>query len=770
MTSLFPRIKKLDESVVNRIAAGEIVVRPASALKEMMENSIDAGATSISITVMNGGLKLLEIKDNGHGIPHQDFALVCERWATSKLAEASDLEQIQTFGFRGEALASISYVSDLSINSMTADDTCCYAADYKDGSLIQSPKACAGTIGTRISVKNMFQGTLRRNSLWKNQTAEYKRILQAVHAYAIHFGGKVSFTLKRGNSVDLNTNSCSNQMDVIGMVYGSKLSKELFELRASKNVGDLEEMPNSNTGVAVKEPVCKVQGAISGPNCPQKTSTFILFINNRLVEHRALHHAVHYVCNEFLPRDSYPFVYLSLEVPSISIDVNVHPTKREVHLLFNSEITSFVADMVTEKSRNVNDSRVFEIKQKTIAGEKPRRRKMKAQGESFSAKTNVSTTGTSSTRIVSANKPREDDTQKTRVDSTQRSLFQFLGRKNEDNKKHDGEDFDDFEPTMKRTPSIPQSLNPKGTNDDDAALLESIQLMKKDIDSQSDNALTALCRNHIFVGAIDWQMALIQYQTKLFVVNHWKIGSEIFRQAFLMNFGNVPPILVEPPLSLRMLVEAAMDSDLDIMDDGEQKANLQINPLTYETGDEIGINSDEDDDEAMDESKEYSRKRLVDVAIEKAIEYSEMLRAYFGIGIEAIKQVQEEDEETKEDSTAEIDALLTAMPELISGHSPCGDGLAEFFAVFPSICWSEEDSCLSSLINAMSRAYACCNLTEASNGETLLTLTSQHNLQHIIFQSMKEKQWFKAPRWFRDKHVVVEVADTKQLYKIFERC
>ena len=345
-----PTIKKLDEAVVNRIAAGEVIQRPANALKEMIENSLDAKSTSITVTVKSGGLKLLQIQDNGCGIRKDDMDIVCERFTTSKLTKFEDLSSIATYGFRGEALASISHVAHVTITTRTAQSSCGYKASYSDGKLVSprpgmsaDPKPCAGNKGTQITVEDLFYNVSTRRKALKSPGEEFAKIADVVSKYAIHNSG-VAFTLKKQgeNMAAVRTASGASILDNIRTIYGTTVARELLEVNCE------------NQRFAFK-----MQGYISNANYSVKKLQFLLFINHRLVDSSAMRKAIESLYEAYLPKNSHPFVYLSLEISPSNVDVNVHPTKHEVHFLHEDSIIEAIQQTFEEKLLGANSSRTY---------------------------------------------------------------------------------------------------------------------------------------------------------------------------------------------------------------------------------------------------------------------------------------------------------------------------------------------------------------------------------------------------------------------------
>ncbi|TDL24592.1 DNA mismatch repair protein MutL [Rickenella mellea] len=393
-------IRRLQEALINRIAAGEIIHRPASALKELLENALDAQSTSIRVTLKDGGLKLLQIQDNGCGIRKADLGLLAERFATSKIARYEDLGRLRTYGFRGEALASVSHVAHLSVVTKVKGEGCAWKAHYLDGKLAPAkpgltadPKPCAGNDGTTITVEDLFYNTPTRLSALRSSSEEYARILDVITRYAVH-NPSVSFVCKKSGSPspDLSTPSNSTTQQAIRLLYGANVARDLLSLSTSypppppqdaslgkrkrddnnkpvsdsaQNVDeeedgldkgevemDVDSASNENTkpkkARESDDEQWSAEAFFTSANYHAKKMVFLLFINHRLVESPRLKRALENVYANILPKGTFPFIYLSISLPPHLVDPNVHPTKREVHFLHEEKLTERVCDKVLE--------------------------------------------------------------------------------------------------------------------------------------------------------------------------------------------------------------------------------------------------------------------------------------------------------------------------------------------------------------------------------------------------------------------------------------
>ncbi len=278
--------------------------------------------------------------------------MLCERFTTSKLREFSDLLSIGTYGFRGEALASVSHVAKLSVTTKTDGCACAFRADYLDGKLTKEPRSCAGVRGTIISVEDIFYNMgIRRNAL-RSASEEYNRISEVVARYAIH-NANVGFSLKRQGetcgSLDVKTLPGSTPSQNIAIAYGNKFSEELVKVNLS----------DTSLGL-------KINGLVTNPNFSVRKFRFILFVNHRLVESSPMKRAVELLFASYVPKTSHPFVYLSVEVPADQIDVNVHPTKQEVRLLHEGAIIERLTEVLENELLAFNQSRTFPLN--TLAG------------------------------------------------------------------------------------------------------------------------------------------------------------------------------------------------------------------------------------------------------------------------------------------------------------------------------------------------------------------------------------------------------------------
>lgn len=327
-------IRQLDPATIAKIAAGEVVQRPVSALKELLENSLDAGARTIEVTLREGGMELLQVKDDGSGVAAADLPLLCCRFATSKLASVQDLSRLRTFGFRGEALASLSRVAQVTVHTRTPAQQSGLRARYRDEELVQPPESCAMAVGTSIAAENMFASMPGRRESLGSASEELHDCLHLVQLYAIQ-RCSVKFSVTSGERSNiLATPGAGRRLALLQQLYKHPpLERELLPLQCTE-----------------KEVV--VEGFASNANYSLPKTEFILFVNDRLVESEALRTALLHFYAAYTP-DHFLFVYLSLSVPPELLDVNLHPTKREVKFAHETQVfNSIQTCLQTELSKS----------------------------------------------------------------------------------------------------------------------------------------------------------------------------------------------------------------------------------------------------------------------------------------------------------------------------------------------------------------------------------------------------------------------------------
>ncbi|PKP52913.1 MAG: DNA mismatch repair protein MutL [Bacteroidetes bacterium HGW-Bacteroidetes-1] len=303
-------IKLLPDSVANQIAAGEVIQRPASAVKELLENAIDAGATKIDLVLKDAGKTLIQVTDNGCGMSETDARMSFERHATSKISKAEDLFAIRTMGFRGEAMASIAAIAQVEMKTRRHEDE--YGTFVKvEGSTVKKHEVCSCQAGTSIAIKNLFFNVPARRNFLKTPPAEMRHILEEFHRVCL-INPEISFTLVH------------NEKELFHL-YASGLKQRIVALFG--NIYNERLLP-----VAQVTENMSVEGFIGKAEFARKTrGEQYFFVNKRFIKHHYLHHAVENAFHELLPRDSFPTYFLHITVDTAEIDINIHPTKTEVN-------------------------------------------------------------------------------------------------------------------------------------------------------------------------------------------------------------------------------------------------------------------------------------------------------------------------------------------------------------------------------------------------------------------------------------------------------
>ncbi|XP_064133530.1 DNA mismatch repair protein Mlh1 isoform X2 [Loxodonta africana] len=717
-------IRRLDETVVNRIAAGEVIQRPANAIKEMIENCLDAKSTSIQVVVKEGGLKLIQIQDNGTGI---------------------------------RALASISHVAHVTITTKTADGKCAFRANYSDGKLKAPPNPCAGNQGTQIVVEDLFYNIATRRKALKNPSEEYGKILEVVGRYSIHNSG-ISFSVKKHGetAADVRTLSNATTVDNIRSIFGNAVSRELIEV-----------------GCEDKTLAFKMSGYISNANYSVKKCIFLLFINHRLVESASLRKAIETVYAAYLPKNTHPFLYLSLEISPQNVDVNVHPTKHEVHFLHEDSILERVQQHIESKLLGSNSSRTYftqtllpgpagpsgEVVKSTVSGAPSsasgsgdkvyahqmvrtdsREQKLDAflqpvsKGVSSRPQAQVPEDNTDG----SSGRARQQDEEMLELPAPAQVAAENQGMEEEATKEPS--ETEKRGPTL--SPGVPRK-RPRGDSDvemleDDSQKemtaactprrriinLTSVLNLQEEINERGHEALREMLYNHSFVGCVNPQWALAQYQTKLYLLNTTKLSEELFYQILIYDFANFGVLRLSEPAPLFDLAMLALDSP--------------ESGWTEEDGPKEGL-------------AEY----IVEFLKKKA----EMLTDYFSLEIDK-------------------EGNLIGLPLLIDNYVPPLEGLPIFILrLATEVNWDEEKECFESLSKECALFYSI-RQQYVCEGSTLSGQQSEvpgsaakpwkWTVEHVVYKAFRSH--LLPPKHFTEDGNILQLANLPDLYRVFERC
>lgn len=724
------RIQPLAQDVINKIAAGEIIVAPVHALKELIENAVDAGATSINVLVKEGGLKLLQITDNGHGIHKDDMPLLCERFTTSKLKTFDDLTSIGTYGFRGEALASISHIAHLTVTTRTADSSCAWKALYEGGKLqplkpgqSADPKPIAGQQGTQLTVEDLFYNIPTRRRAFRSASEEYTKIIDLVGRYAVHCS-HVAFTCKKqgDNSMGISVTANASVLDRIRQTHGSAVANELIELKCN----------NQTLGF-------KASGFVSNANYNVKRTSFLLFINHRSVESTPIRKALEATYAAFLPKGGHPFLYLSLEIEPSRVDVNVHPTKREVRFLHEDEIIEVICDDLRTALGKVDTSRTFMTQ--SLITKTPLRTSTSNASIPW---TNVLSDKTPGAKTPTAKTPttqqKTSENNLVRTDSKARKITSMLAVSQRPST--DGTTPVQIDQSLAIEPEY-EIIDREYT----LCRLTTIKELRASVREEMHDELTDVFSSHTYVGLVDERRRLVAMQggVKLFLVDYGLICYEFFYQVGLTDFGNFGVIKLKPPLDLKELLM------------------LEAKQTSTEEGSDFPPDTD--------------LNHIVDTVYDAIMARKDMLSEYFSLEI------------------SDTGELLT-LPLLIKGYTPSMAKLPQFLLrLGPFVNWTEEKGCFDTFLRELARFYAPEKLPPPPPISPAAAITATQMQTQAQTQTLEDGEEEDPAIAARRKHVaralemvlfpafrarlvatkdmlkgVIEVANLKGLYRVFERC
>ncbi|KAI8374008.1 hypothetical protein EDC96DRAFT_498236 [Choanephora cucurbitarum] len=681
-------IKKLDRTVVSKIAAGETIHYPYNVVKELMENSLDAGATSIRICALSGGLKLIRIIDNGHGISEQDLQLVCERHATSKIEHYQDITQLTTFGFRGEAMASIANISEVTITSKDIKSEQVFQIGYKYGQLVGWPKSLkeeklVGWLkslhtgnGTAVLVQNLFDNMpLRKKALKISQ--ESQKITDCIQKYAIH---NVQATF--GLSKDAQSETLYYPLEPIKTEHDQSNSV----VKRIKDIYGYE--PNTINRVSHEQERWRFTLYFSDVDRYKNTkpNVFILFVNNRLVENVKIKKEVKqvYTMNGNGAKGSM-FTYIDITVNPKHVDVNIHPTKNQVRLLEEDAIiealTKQLHDAIALGPSCVSPKALCQPKSRRLLSSQttldqyfvaPKiSPKTSDSEESDNSQSTIPSTPTNGFSPIDASffKKRVQNLSFPVIRNQTTPSVDIHQSSNNSSTLEQAAATDDMAHvkrkkarlTLATRPIQPPSKPKRSTFNQNKTIqtpekeqsdeLESIQLLQKEIIQSEDKQLSKVISHHKCIGVIDDVLLLGQYKNAFYIFQYQVLSEEYIYQRIIYQFPQFGKLVLSTPLNI----------------------------MQY-----------------LSNCKEYDPDDILTINMPIILEHAELLSECFKTEIEV-----------KEDQI-----YLKSLPLFINDYIPSFlmERLSGFLCdLSTQINWKDEVACLQGLAEAYAKLFYCCH-------------------------------------------------------------
>lgn len=622
-----------------------------------------------------------------------------------------DLQSIATYGFRGEALASISHIAHLTVTTKTKDSNCAWRAHYDSGKLAPAkpgqspdPKPTAGRQGTQITIEDLFYNVPTRRRAFRSSSDEYNKIIDMVGRYAVHCSN-VAFSCKKhgDSSTSIAVPSSASTVDRIRQIYGGSVANELIEFATSDDRWSF-----------------KAEGLTTNANYNIKKTTLLLFINHRCVESTNIRKAVEQTYAAFLPKNGHPFVYLSLEIDPQRVDVNVHPTKREVNFLNEDEIVQEICEHIRSKLAAVDTSRTF-LTQTLLPGG----RSAPESSQSSSTPSKPGTSGPPNRKTPA--RPERNDSHLVRTDTNLRKITSMLPPATAAVGK--GVLFDSGAGPDPRSEAQHAIQYETVERDLTPCRLISVKELRASVRDEMHHELTEIFTTHTFVGIVDdhRRLAAIQSGVKLYLVDYGHACLEYFYQLGLTDFGNFGVIQFTPPLDLREVLGIAAEQEKRVADD--------------------------DDD--------FDAHGIVDMVADQLIERREMLLEYFSLEISPAGE-------------------LLSIPLLVKGYNPPLTKLPRFLLKLgPNVDWRNEKKCFEGFLRELAVFYVPEPLPtgelgaeEVGDEETRKEVQARQEhvrwaVEHVLFPAFKAR--LVATKSLMDG-AVLEAANLKGLYRVFERC